>query len=148
MGAIEAKQRAMTLRVWPGAMRTAAVPVFTPVDPAAWSSMVQVLALPGRWLVMGQFSFVAQPSASLIAAEYRFAAFNPDTGAEVLSDDFDFQPYTFTWAGTVTSVVMPLTLISDFANESDDNLNIALQCRELASMPWQGIEIRLKLIPR
>lgn len=161
LGSIEAKQRAMTTRVWPGAMRTAAADSFSPITPTIFNSLIQLLALPGRWLVMGQFNLACAAPAGNVAFEFRLAAFDADTGVEKGSgfsgelgplgevdlSTYDF-PSQYYEAEVSTPIRFPVTLIGDFASESDSNIAVRIQCRETNNRDWTADNIRLKLIPR
>lgn len=177
LAAIETKQRVMSTRVWPGAMRTGSADVFTPdVDPSKFNSMILVDALPGRWMVMGQFDLSCPSSVSGPNFEFKLAAFDSETGVEepefVTSDlsdlieslddtelaglprgasaiigHYDFPTYYYSSTST-GAVRFPVTLIGHFLNETDSNKSIAMQCRETAKLAWSVTNIRLKLIPR
>jgi hypothetical protein len=148
LGAIEAKQRAMSTRVWPGAMRTGAVDTFSPdLDPSELNTMVLVETLPGRWLVMGQFDLLCEAPAGNLDFHFKLVAIDVATGVEETSGDYDFPDYYIN-SSEATRFRYPVTLIGHFSNESDDNKNIGIQCREANGRVWSVASIRLKLIPR
>lgn len=159
LGSIEAKQRAMQTRVWPGAMRTAAADSHTPVDATAPNTLVELLALPGRWLVMGQFDLSCAAPAGSVAFEFRLAAIDAVTGIEKGMSDggleqvradlstYDFPPYYYE-AQVSTPIRFPVTLIGDFAAEGDDNVIVQMLCSEVNGRAWSVTNARLKLIPR
>jgi hypothetical protein len=137
-------------------MRTGSQASFSPdLDPSEFNSILEVDTLPGRWLVMGQFDLSCPAPGGNVDFEFRFAAFDIETGEEQMSvedrqlgrDDFDFPVYYYESASTA-AIRFPVTLIGDFANDTDFNLLISMQCRETNSRAWSVTNARLKLIPR
>lgn len=150
LGSIETKQRAASLRVWPGALRTGDVAQYTPlINPATFNRIIEVETLPGRWMVWGQFDLFCASAAGLLRYEFKLAAFDTATDIEESSADYDFPTYYY-WAyeAAPNPFRFPVTLVGHFSNETDDNKKIAILCRDDEAHAWSAQNIRLNLIPR
>ena len=148
LGAIESRQRAMTGRVWPGAMRTADADSYIPTTQDQFNTIIQMEVLPGRWLMMAEFDLRYPVVASIIRAEMKLAVSDAVTGVEEPSSvDYDL-PTRFL-ALTITGFYRtPMTLIGHMSNETDNNKVVAIKVRDAEGETWTAHDIRLNLIPR
>src|SRR6186713_2809761 len=81
-GSIEARLRALSVRTWPGAMRTGSENLYNPVDATTFNTLIEVVTLPGRWLAMGQFDLSCPNPSGDADFEFRLAAFDVETGTQ------------------------------------------------------------------
>ena len=78
--------RAMQLRAFPGAVRTAAAETYVPISPSAYSPAVQATVTAGRWEVIGHASFSVAPPVVWEAFGLQFGVTDPSSGLDVASE--------------------------------------------------------------
>lgn len=143
---LEKRQRAMGLRAWPGAVRTAVDnSVVVPSAFDVWFESINMVVPSGRWIVFAECDL--RPQTNTFPARYYLLGRVEATDADgnVLSLDCDCP--TRSWVATIdVSVEFPFTVSADVRFDGGD-IKISFLTRENTGLDYDLTYPRLKAIP-
>lgn len=148
LAALETKVRALSLRTWQGAVRTAPyLDSFTPSDPSQSSVMVSLTVPAGRWIILATAS--VSPTGTLAANQqlvFTLLAYDKETN-DVLPDASFDNPSAFTFfaTGTVGPVYRSVTLVNDLTHVAD--AFVVFTCVDTGGSGFIVVEPRLRMLP-
>ena len=143
------KTRALGLRAWSGAVRTAVKfeGVFTPEDPAVASTVVSATVPAGRWLVYA--SATVGPVAAIVGAErivFTCYAYDAASNAKLDAVAFDNpSSHVFFYDGISPPSVVSMTIVNDL--KADEAVIVALTVVAVAGSDFTVTDPRLRLLP-
>jgi hypothetical protein len=153
IGSLEAKQRALTLRAWPGAVRTEkSLPYFIPQDPAANSVITSIVIPAGRWLITASGS-IGTTDVDAAPALYflQLYAYDALTGEAFVTTDpennldapFSYLTLPANPAGAGQYVTMTMT--GDLI--AQESTKILMACQGTAGRMWNLLDPRIRCLP-
>lgn len=149
----EERLRALQLRTWPGAVRTAMEDEVIVEDPStvdepeSWTALTSVAATPGRWVVFGHTGLSIISSAGHYDLQLKLMATDED-GKTVSDDNDDFNFHTrrdYQGGLGFIFVARPMTIIGHFAAEEE--VTVSLLANNFAGDAFTANDSCLMLMP-
>ncbi len=144
MEALESRTRSLTLRAYPGAVRTARADTASPGIYTEFVSVLEVVIPSGRWEGTGLATFTVITPGSNVDLQLRMIVSDPVTDERIVSSDIDTPIARHSRALTAR---MDLSMACFCDIIVDDNAKVSLQTYNAIGAAYTLADLRLKMLP-